>query len=135
MRCWRAIACLRVNSTRMDGYERVACGLPPVLSAPLARRAPALAVAIWKGKRPMSHERLAALIQTHQAALLAHPEAQATHEAIINLLQGVDSGDITVAQCVRLLRYQALLVADSPAYAALYRQAAADLQQMHRAER
>ena len=83
----------------------------------------------------MSHERLAVLIQAHQAALLAHPEAQATHEAIINLLQGVESGEITVAQCVRLLRYQAVLVADSPAFAALYRQAAADLQQMQRAER
>ena len=39
----------------------------------------------------MSHQRLAAMIQAHQAALLAHPEAQATHEAIINLVQGVDS--------------------------------------------
>ena len=85
--------------------------------------------------RPMSHERLAVLIQAHQAALLAHPEAQATHEAIINLLQGVDSGEITVAQCVRLLRYQAVLVAEVSIYAALYRQAAADLQQMQRAER
>ena len=83
----------------------------------------------------MSHERLAQLIQAHRAALLAHPEAQATHEAIINLVQGIDSGEITVAQCVRLLHYQAVLVAGSPAFAALYRQAAADLQQMQRAER
>ena len=83
----------------------------------------------------MSHERLSQLIQTHRAALLAHPEAQATHEAIINLVQGVDSGEITVGQCVRLLRYQALLVADGPAFAKLYRQAAADLQQMQREER
>ena len=83
----------------------------------------------------MSHERLAAMIQAHQGALLTHPEAQATHEAIINLLQGVDSGEITVAHCMRLLRYQVVLVADSPAFAALYRQAAADLQQMQRAER
>ena len=82
----------------------------------------------------MSHERLAALIQTHQAALLDHLEAQATHEAIINLVQGVDSGEISVAQCVRLLRYQALLVAEVPAFAALYRQAVADLQQMQREE-
>jgi hypothetical protein len=83
----------------------------------------------------MSHERLAALIQAHQGALLTHPEAQATHEAIINLLQGVDSGEITIAQCVRLLRYQAVLVVAVPAYAALYRQAAADLLQMQREER
>ena len=83
----------------------------------------------------MSHERLAQLIQAHQGALLAHPEAQTTHEAIINLVQGVDSGEITVAQCVRLLRYQALLVAEVPAYATLYRQVAADLLQMQREER
>lgn len=83
----------------------------------------------------MSHTRLTALIQAHQGALLAHPEVQATHEAIISLLQGVDTGEITVAQCVRLLRYQAVLVAEVPAFAALYRQAAADLQQMQREER
>ena len=83
----------------------------------------------------MSHERLAGLIQAHQAALLAHPEAQATHEAMINLLQGVDTGEITVGHCVRLLRYQALLVAEVPAFARLYRQAAAALLQMQREER
>ena len=82
----------------------------------------------------MSHERLAALIQAHQSALLAHPEAQATHEAIISLLQGVDSGEITPAQCVRLLGYQAVAVASAPVYAALNRQAAADLQHMQREE-
>lgn len=43
----------------------------------------------------MSHQRLAQLIQAHQAALLVHLEAQATHEAIINLLQGVESREIT----------------------------------------
>ena len=82
----------------------------------------------------MKHERLTALIQAHQSALLAHPEAQATHEAIISLLQGVDAGEITPAQCVRLLRYQAVLVTTMPAYAALYRQAAADIRQMQREE-
>ena len=82
----------------------------------------------------MSHERLAQLIQAHRVALLAHPEAQATHEAIINLVQGVDSGEITVAHCIRLLRYRAVLVAEVPAYAVLYRQAAAALQQMQRKE-
>ena len=83
----------------------------------------------------MSHTRLTALIQARQGALLAHPEAQATHEAIIRLLQGADTGEITVVQCVRLLRYQAVLVAEVPAFAALYRQAAADIQQMQREER
>ena len=83
----------------------------------------------------MRHERLAALIQVHQAALLAHPEAQATHEAMINLVQGVDAGAITIAQCVRLLRYQAALVAEVPAFDKLYRQAVADIQQMQREER
>ena len=82
----------------------------------------------------MSHERLAVLIQAQRRALLAHPEAQTTHEAIISLLQGVDAGEITPAQCVRLLRYQALMVSHAPAYAALYRQAAADILQMQREE-
>ena len=82
----------------------------------------------------MSHEHLVAMIQAHQSAMLAHPEAQATHEAIISLLQGVDAGEITLEQCVRLLRYQAVLVTTMPAYAALYRQAAADIRQMQRAE-
>ena len=77
----------------------------------------------------MSHRRLAALIQAHQAALLAHSEAQATHEAMITPFRGVESDEIAVAHCVRLLRSQAVLVADVPAFAALYRQAAADLQQ------
>ena len=88
-----------------------------------------------KAKNTMSHERLAQFIQAHQGALLAHPEAQDTHEAIINLLQGVDSGEITIGQCVRLLRYQAMLAADVPTFAKLYRQAVADLQQMQREER
>ena len=83
----------------------------------------------------MSHERLAALIQAHQGALLTHPEAQATHEAMTNRLQGVDTGKITAAYCVRLLRYQAVLVAEMPTYAALYCQAAADVQQMQREKR
>lgn len=82
----------------------------------------------------MSHKRLGALIQAHQEALLAHPEAQATHEAIINLLQGVEAGEITSAQCVRLLRYQALQIAGALTYAALYRQAAAELQRIQREE-
>ena len=82
----------------------------------------------------MNHERLNQLIQSHKGALLAHPEAQTTHEAMISLLQGVDTGEITPNQCVRLLRYQALMVADVPAYAALYRQAAADMLQMQREE-
>ena len=83
----------------------------------------------------MSHQRLAALIQAHRETLLAHPETQATHEAMISLLQGVDSGEITPGQCVRLLRYQAVRVTEVPAFAKLYRQAAADLQQMQREER
>ena len=82
----------------------------------------------------MNHERLAHLMQAHRSAMFAHPEAQATHEAIITLLQGTDTGEITPAQCVRLLRYQALQVTDTPTYAALYHQAAADIRQMQREE-
>ena len=66
--------------------------------------------------------------------MLAHPEAQATHEAIISLLQGLDTGEITTGQCMRLLRYQAVAVASAPTYAALYRQAAAAIRQMLREE-
>ena len=80
----------------------------------------------------MNHKRLVVMIQAHQSGLLAHPEAQTTHEAIISLLQGVDAGEITPAQCMRLLRYQAVLVTTMPAYAVLYRQAAADIRQMQR---
>lgn len=48
---------------------------------------------------------------------------------MISLLQGVDSGEITVGHCLRLLRSQAVLVAEVPAFAKRSRQAAADLQQ------
>lgn len=76
--------------------------------------------------------RLAALIRAHQGAMLTHPETTRTHEAILSLLQGVDAGEITLAHCIRLLRYQAVLVIDAPAYAQLYSQAVADLQRMQR---
>jgi hypothetical protein len=72
------------------------------------------------------------MIQAHQEASLSHPETQATHEAIINLMQGVDASEITPAHCVRLLRYQVVLVAEAPTSSALYRQAAADLQRVQR---
>ena len=75
----------------------------------------------------MSHEQLAALIAAHQDALRTDPETRTTHEAIINLVQGFDTGDLTRGQCVRLLLYQALMVAEAPAHAALYRQAAANI--------
>lgn len=83
----------------------------------------------------MRHKRLATLIQTHQAALLTHAEAWATHGAIISLLHGVGTGEITAAQCARLLRCQSVLVAGVPAFAVLYRQAAADIRQVQREER
>ena len=86
----------------------------------------------------MSHQRLAQLIQAHQGAMLAHPEAQATHEAMISLLRGLDSGEITMAQCVRLLRYQAVLVAEArvhSAHPARCRAADDDHHASHRATR
>jgi hypothetical protein len=57
-----------------------------------------------------------------------------THEVIISLWCGVDTGEIAPAQYVRLSRHQKLFVAESPADYSLYRQASADLQQMQREE-
>ena len=82
----------------------------------------------------MGHERLAQMIQTHLEALRAHPEAHTPHESILSILRGLDSGEITVGQAQRLLGYQALRLDDTPAYAALYRQAAADIRAMQRQE-
>lgn len=80
----------------------------------------------------MSSEHLARLIQAHQDALLAHPEARTPHATIVSILQGLDTGEITLAQALRLLGYQALRLEDTEAHQALYRQAAADLRQMQR---
>ena len=55
-----------------------------------------------KATSTMSHERLTQLIQAQRRALLAHPEAQATHEAMISLLQEGDGGEITPGRCVRV---------------------------------
>jgi hypothetical protein len=82
----------------------------------------------------MSHERLAALILARQEALLSDEKHSITHEAILSILKGLDRGDFTEGQALRFLGYQALRWADVPAYAALYRQAAADIRQMQREE-
>jgi hypothetical protein len=82
--------------------------------------------------RRLQPERLAPLIQVHREMLRSHPEAQETHEAILSLLEGVAAGEITPAHGVRLLRHQALRVADVPATARLYRQAATDLERLGR---
>jgi hypothetical protein len=82
----------------------------------------------------MNHERLAALIQAHQNALRAHPEARTPYEAIVSLLTRLDQGTLTLRQARRLLGYQARRLDDDPAHQPLYRQVAADLRQMQREE-
>jgi hypothetical protein len=77
----------------------------------------------------MSHERLAQVMQTHQEAIEAEQEPLLVHENILSVLRGLERGDITRGQAIRLLTYQALLV-EEPAHAILYRQAAAAIRQM-----
>jgi hypothetical protein len=87
-----------------------------------------------RGRSRIRPEHLAQLIHAHQEASLSHTELQVTHEAILDLLQGVATGEITLAHCVRLLRAQAVRFADAPVAARLYRQAATDLQRLQREE-
>ena len=82
----------------------------------------------------MSHERLDALIAAHQAALETQPEASATQESIVSILQALASHEVSQGHALRLLGLQSLRATDDPAQAALYRQAAADLRQMQREE-
>jgi hypothetical protein len=82
----------------------------------------------------MSQERLAELMRTHQQAIEAGHEPGLAHEAVLSVLRGLTRGEVTRGQAIRLLRYQAL-VAETPAYATIYRQAAAALWQMPRGER
>jgi hypothetical protein len=82
----------------------------------------------------MQQERLAELIQAHREALKTDPETRATHEIIMTIFLALDRGDITVGRAIYLLGYQAVHWADAPAQAAIYRQAAADLRQLQRAE-
>ena len=81
----------------------------------------------------MSHERLAQVMQTHQEAIEAEQEPLLVHENILSVLRGLEHGDITRGQAIRLLTYQALL-GEEPAHAVLYRQAAAAIRQMKREE-
>jgi hypothetical protein len=82
----------------------------------------------------VSHERLAALIQAHQNALRAHPEAHTPYEAIVHLLTKLDQGTLTLRQVRRQLGYLAQRIDDDPAHQILYRQVAASLRRMQREE-
>jgi hypothetical protein len=94
-------------------------------------RTPGMSMSGECQRNVMSHEHLAALIAAHQNALTTHPEASATQERILSILQALASHEISQEQALRLLDLQALEVADEPALAALYRQAAADLRHLH----
>ena len=82
----------------------------------------------------MSHERLAQLIQTRQVAIAADPEHSSTHETILSIFTAIEKGDVTEGLALRLLRSEAMRLANDPAQATLYRQAAADIWQMQREE-
>ena len=79
----------------------------------------------------MSHERLAALIAAHQDALATHPEDPGIQERLLSILQALASSEVSQEHALRLLDLHALEVADEPARAALYRQAAADLRHLY----
>jgi hypothetical protein len=93
-----------------------------------------IGVAMWKAKGTMNQERLAQLLQANGEALLAHPEDRTPYENILNMLQGLSAGTITLGQARRILGYQAVLQDADPAHQFLYRQAAAALRQMQRGE-
>jgi hypothetical protein len=80
----------------------------------------------------MSHERLIQFMQARQDAIAAGQEPLMAQETILSIFRALDQGDITEGRALRLLRYQAMRLADEPAHAALSRQAAADTCQMQR---
>ena len=82
----------------------------------------------------MSQDHLAALMQTHEDALRAHPEDRTPHTAILSILRGLERSEITLRQALKLLSAQALRLDDPPAHQALYRQVAVALLQMEHAE-
>ena len=82
----------------------------------------------------MSHERLTQLMQARRAAMDTDPEHETTHEAILSVFTALDKREVTEGQALRLLRYQATRLSDEPGKATLYRQAAANIQQMQREE-
>ena len=75
-----------------------------------------------------------ALIAAPQAALETQPEASATQESILSILQALASHEVSQGHALRLLGLQSLRATDEPRHAALYRQAAADIRQMQRQE-
>ena len=81
----------------------------------------------------MNHEHLAQVMHTHQDAIEAEHEPLIVHENIVSVLHGLMQGEVSRGQAIRLLTYQAML-AEEPAHAALYRQAAAAIRQMQREE-
>ena len=82
----------------------------------------------------MNQERLAQLQLACGEALLAHPEDHAPYEHILNMVQGLSAGTITLGQARRILGYQMVRQDADPAHQFLYRQAAAALRQIQREE-
>jgi hypothetical protein len=87
------------------------------------------------GKRgSMNQERLGQLLRAYQEAMLVHPEDRTPFENILNMLQGLSAGTITLGQVRRILGYQAVRQDADTAHQALYRQAAVALLQMEHEE-
>ncbi|HLW02739.1 MAG TPA: hypothetical protein VKT82_29055 [Ktedonobacterales bacterium] len=82
----------------------------------------------------MNQERLAQLQLAYEEALLTHPEDRTPYENILNMVQGLRAGTITLGQARRILGYQAVRQDADLAHQFLYRQAATALRQMHREE-
>jgi hypothetical protein len=77
--------------------------------------------------RAISEEGLAEWMQAHQQAMEAAEEQRSAHETILGVLSALATWDISVGQALRLPTLQARRLADEPAHAALYCQAAAAL--------
>jgi hypothetical protein len=73
-------------------------------------------------------------MQARQDAIAAGQEPLMAQETILSIFRALDQGDLTEGQALHLLRYQAQRLADEPAHAVLYRQAAAGLRRMQREE-
>lgn len=96
-----------------------------------ARRAPPVRAA--RGAQD-GQIRLAALIMARLVEVATHPEECTTYETTLSILPALDKGEVTEGQALRLLRYQAMRLADEPVTVAFSRQAAADLRCIQREE-
>src|SRR5579862_8347931 len=79
----------------------------------------------------MRHERLAQLMHTQPKAMAADPAARFIQKIMLGILSALDKGEATEGLALRILRSEALRLADEPAHTTLYCQAALDIRQIH----